>query len=306
MAKAASLGCTDFVSIHFNAGDGEGTESYIAATSAGGTAGSATLQNDLHAALVKALGLVNRGKNSLPDPYAVTKGGKYGIHAVLLEIAFVSNIKDMKTYQSKKNAVADALSNAIINYAIKTYGSATGKTASATTTKDLTGAHEYIMGKTTVTAAKMVQLYNSKNVKYPTLYASKGAPDINTFVNILIEEANAEGVRAEVAFAQIMNETGWLQFGGDVKVNQCNFGGIGATGGGTPGNTFSNVREGIRVNIQHLKAYASTDALKNAIVDPRFKYVTRGVAPTVAGLLGTWSASSDYSARLMAIINELK
>ena len=46
-----------------------------------------------------------------------------------------------------------------------------------------------------------------------------------------IQECAVEGVRAEVAFAQAMLETGNLQFGGDVKSSQFNFAGLGATGG---------------------------------------------------------------------------
>ncbi len=44
------------------------------------------------------------------------------------------------------------------------------------------------------------------------------------------EEATAEGVRPEVAFAQAMKETGWLQYGGDMQITQYNFAGIGTDG----------------------------------------------------------------------------
>ena len=37
------------------------------------------------------------------------------------------------------------------------------------------------------------------------------------------EEATEEGVRPEVAFAQAMKETGWLQYGGDMQITQYNF-----------------------------------------------------------------------------------
>ena len=36
-------------------------------------------------------------------------------------------------------------------------------------------------------------------------------------------------------FAQVMLETGGLTFGGDVQASQCNFGGLGAVGGGAAG-----------------------------------------------------------------------
>ena len=39
---------------------------------------------------------------------------------------------------------------------------------------------------------------------------------------------------------------------------------FGATGNGNPGNSFEDVRTGIRAQIQHLKCYASTDSLNLA------------------------------------------
>jgi len=99
-----------------------------------------------------------------------------------------------------------------------------------------------------------------------------------------IQEAKAENIRAEVAFVQAMKETGWLRYGGDVRIEQNNFAGIGAVGGGAKGHTFATVREGIRGQIQHLKAYANKEPMNNSIVDPRFKYVERGSAKYIENL----------------------
>lgn len=103
-----------------------------------------------------------------------------------------------------------------------------------------------------------------------------------------------------------MNETNWLRFGGDVKAEQCNFAGLGATGNGVPGNTFPDVRTGIRAQVQHLKAYASTEPLKNKCVGTRFGYVSRGSAPTVSKLPGTWAVSKTYGEDLLQLIDELQ
>ncbi|MBE6464355.1 MAG: hypothetical protein E7003_03405 [Eggerthellaceae bacterium] len=161
-----------------------------------------------------------------------------------------------------------------------------------------------IMGDSQTTVAQMVRRYNNVGKAYPSsVYTQYGAANINEFCQILYEEAEAEGVRAEVVFAQAMHETGWLQFGGDVNADQCNFAGIGATGGGNPGNSFNDwgtdsVRKGLRAQVQHLKAYASTDDLVNECVDPRFNYVTRGCAPTLEDLGGRWAVGSTYGDRL--------
>lgn len=113
-----------------------------------------------------------------------------------------------------------------------------------------------IMGISSVTATQLANFYKSMNKTYPSYYSKndKEAKTIEDFCRIYIEECKTEGVRAEVAFAQAMVETGYLSFGGDVDISQYNFAGMGATGNGVKGNSFSTVRIGIRAQVQHLKA----------------------------------------------------
>lgn len=59
---------------------------------------------------------------------------------------------------------------------------------------------------------------------------------------------------------------------------------LGLPAGGVAGNSFPDVRSGIRAQVQHLKAYASSDELNQACVDNRFQYVTRESAPYVEWL----------------------
>jgi hypothetical protein len=172
-----------------------------------------------------------------------------------------------------------------------------------------------ITGTSQVTVDQMVAAYQKSGKTYPSEALSKGGTStIRKFCQVILEEANAEGIRAEVVFAQAMKETGWLQFGGDVKITQFNFAGLGATGGGVSGNSFPNVRTGIRAQVQHLKAYASTEALKNTCVDVRFTYVTRGCAPYVEWLgakenpTGSgWAVvqNEDYGYELCCMIAQL-
>ena len=159
-----------------------------------------------------------------------------------------------------------------------------------------------IMGKSAATVSSMVSLYDSTGHTYPTVYASKGATTIYDFCQIVLDEANSEGVKAEILFAQAMLETGWLKFGGSVKASQCNFGGIGAVNATAGGASFDDVRTGLRAQVQHLKAYASTEPLKNACVDPRFEKVERGVAPCVEDLNGRWAVPGDgYGQRVSSL-----
>lgn len=166
-----------------------------------------------------------------------------------------------------------------------------------------------IMGKPQSSVAKMVALYRSTGKRYPSEALAKGgAPDIESFCSIVYNQAVSEGVRPEVVFSQAMVETGWLQFGGDVNPSQFNFAGIGATGNGNPGLSFSSVKEGILAQVQHLKGYASTDRLNNPCVDPRFKYLAdkRGSAPYVENLGGTWAADVTYGYTIVGIMGKLE
>jgi len=185
-----------------------------------------------------------------------------------------------------------------------------------------TGGLMQIMGTSQTTVAQMVRYYNANasgydtfkakyNGKYDGCLAKGGASTINQFAQIFYEEATAEGVRAEVAFTQCMKETGFLKYGGDVLPNQYNFAGIGATGA-VHGASFSNVRMGIRAQIQHLKAYGSISPLTNPCVDPRFNLVKRGSAQYVEWLgikenpngYG-WATSKSYGHDIVSMVNSL-
>ena len=155
------------------------------------------------------------------------------------------------------------------------------------------------MGIPTKSAQELRDYFNSK-ASFPTSFYGMSVVD---FANIYIEECRTEGVRPEVAFAQMCLETGYLQYGGDVKREQFNFAGIGATGNGAPGNSFADVRTGIRAQVQHLKAYASTEGLVNECVDPRYQYVNKGCAPIVGDLAGKWAADPNYGNKLVTIMN---
>jgi hypothetical protein len=120
-----------------------------------------------------------------------------------------------------------------------------------------------------------------------------------------VEEAAAEGVNHDVAFAQMCLETGFLRFGGLVQAEMNNFCGLGSIGPGQPGERFSEPRIGVRAHIQHLKAYATEEPLKQALVDPRYRYVRPGSSPLIKGLAGTWAADKGYAEKITGILERL-
>ena len=161
--------------------------------------------------------------------------------------------------------------------------------------------------------ASMAAAFEDSGSSYPASLAAGGAPTINDFAAIAYDEAVAEGVSPELVFTQAMKETGWLGFGGDVSVDQFNFAGIGAVGGGAGGASFPDVRTGLRAQVQHLRAYADAGAtassLANPLVDPRFSYVSKGSAPYVEYLgvqenpNGTgWATARNYGYDIIAMM----
>ena len=180
--------------------------------------------------------------------------------------------------------------------------------------KETIAAGQYpIMGNSDVTVQEMVDYFNASGEKYPAEELSKGGADsIETFCQLYYDEATAEGVRPEVAFAQTMKETGFLQYGGDASIEQFNFAGLGTTGNGVPGNSYPDVQTGIRAQIQHLKAYATSDPLKQECVDDRYEYVKKGSAPYVQWLgqqenpegLG-WATGDNYGYDIAGMIEDM-
>ena len=109
------------------------------------------------------------------------------------------------------------------------------------------------------------------------------------------------GIRGDVAFAQALHETNFFRFTGDVKPEQNNFAGIGATGGNERGETFPNPTTGVLAHIQHLYAYASTAPIPagDSEVDPRFSLVKRGSAETWHALNGRWAVPGTNYGQLV-------
>ena len=150
-----------------------------------------------------------------------------------------------------------------------------------------------------------------RNAVFPSdVYYAYGASTVEEFIDRLWEAAVAEGVRPEVIYAQAMVETGYLQFGGDVKIGQCNFCGLGATGQGNPGADFSSygsdaIRIGFLAQAQHLRAYAGKAPLSSKTYDPRYGTWLFGRSYTVEGLSGTWASNASYANSIKAILNRL-
>lgn len=140
-----------------------------------------------------------------------------------------------------------------------------------------------IMGEETISVQQCRQFLLKYNPE---------APDIIPFYK---KNGELLGIKWGYAVAQMVKETGYLKFGGIVKPEQNNFGGIGAVGSGVKGAIFSSQEEGVLAHLEHLYAYASTGPLPTGVqmVDPRFGLVERGSCQNWEDLNGRWAVPGD-------------
>ncbi len=100
-----------------------------------------------------------------------------------------------------------------------------------------------------------------------------------------MRHGEALGIRWDIAFFQMILETGALRFGGDVRPAQNNFAGLGASGGGAHGESFADVSTGVKAHLQHLLMY-SGEHIDDPVADRTRKVQEWGV-------LTDWQKSID-------------
>jgi N-acetylmuramoyl-L-alanine amidase len=322
--KANAWNADALVSIHSNASDNKtasGNEVWY--SHVGGT-GKILAQN-INTCVVKRAGVVNRGiKTRLGDDghdyYGMIRMPK--APAVIAEQAFHTNPSDEQKLKTenvigKYGAFAMAIAEGIcltfkvaFNPVFKPVNN--NQNANQNSDKKPEPVEEVltsIMGTCTDVTVDQAEAYlhahNSNAPHYAEIYKECG-----------IEE----GVNWLVAFAQSILETGYFEFGKDVKASQNNFAGLGAVGAGASGASFSSPSAGILAQIQHLKAYASIEPCKEPIVDPRFSLVVRGWSPYVEwlgacenpkfksqGIQRGWASPGiNYGHNIVNVMNEIK
>ncbi len=133
--------------------------------------------------------------------------------------------------------------------------------------------------------------------------------EIRSFAQLYIDEARAENINSDIAFAQMCLETGFLRFGGLVQKEWHNYCGLGAIGPENPGCIFATEQEGVRAHIQHIHAYATTEdvELNNELVDPRYSWVHKTkYAQTVREMAQSWAADPAYAVKIENLLFRMK
>jgi hypothetical protein len=128
------------------------------------------------------------------------------------------------------------------------------------------------------------------------------------------------GIRWDFAFYQMIVETGALSYWrgnrhGDVKPEQLNFAGLGATGNGERGESFKDMETGVRAHIEHIMLYVGRP-VDNPAAERTRKVRQWGLLTnwqksfdrplTFADLAGKWAGNRSYAGMLQAVAEQFQ
>jgi uncharacterized protein YlxW (UPF0749 family) len=174
----------------------------------------------------------------------------------------------------------------------------------------LRAAGDPIMGPSVLTPAEMAAWLRSSGSS-PRL---SGGMSIEQIAQMYVDEGTAENVRGDVAFAQANIETGGFTAG----ASDNNFSGLGACDGCGAGNRFPTALDGIRAQIQLLKAYAGGGPLTNppspywwgpdpmTAANKYDNFGGKGSAPTWQAMGGgKWASDRGYSGKVLGAYGKM-
>ncbi len=162
-----------------------------------------------------------------------------------------------------------------------------------------------------VTPERLMQYMEQRNRRL--------APQFKTIARYYKAHGERYRVRWDYAFYQMLIETNFLTYRtgsgkwGDVRPSQNNFAGIGATGGGVPGDRYPDVSTGVLAQIQHLVAYSGE--LVEQPVARRTREVQQKVVElsqalgrpvTWRDLAGRWAVDRKYGNSIESIADRYR
>jgi len=169
-----------------------------------------------------------------------------------------------------------------------------------TAASGLGGRNNLLEGRGSLDKSKITAYVKSKN---PSVNESF----LDSLISAYIQEAAYENINHDIAIAQMLYATSFLSGGKFVSSN--NFGGLSELPAWN--GVFSNMTEGVRAHIQHIKGYASPTMNNRQIVDPRYYLLVNlgylGTAKSVDQLCDRWTTASDgfYKTQIKTILDGL-
>lgn len=188
-------------------------------------------------------------------------------------------------HQLNNNSWTTEIEAFLLNSFDRTTTTFNGYYAPVTGVIDLTISEEISSANPiTITAANINDYISEYN---PTFITNNP----NTGSQVLTRSTN-DGIRTDVLMALALVETSNFTFTN--VTSKFNPGAIG-NAAGTAIHDFGTWDNGWLGTTQHLFAYANaTGSPQDAIVDPRYSFVSRGSAPLVSDLDGKWSAQNGF------------
>ncbi|WP_053983791.1 N-acetylmuramoyl-L-alanine amidase [Niameybacter massiliensis] len=278
-----------FISIHTNAGGGDGVEVIYSVT--GGT--SLKMAQEIVDSINQVTGQNKRPKEIYTkvndaghDYFGVIR--QTSMPAVIVECAFIDS-KDVEIIDTSEER--KLMGRGIGEGILKVLG-----------TSNVGGTP--IIGPATAT---LEQCQEWAIVKKPKQIFIDN-------LSIYFKECLKVGINPVVAIVQYTKETGYGKFGGVLDETYRNPCGLKETASGKDDCTiaeahkrFDTWEDGIKAHIDHLALYAGVNGYpKSNTLDPRHFSYLKGEAPTVEALGGNWCPSATYGHDLLRMMKEVE
>jgi hypothetical protein len=185
-----------------------------------------------------------------------------------------------------------------------------------------TSAGVPVLGQSRLSADQLVTYYRAHD---PAILPYRVAgTSLEQLAAMFVSEGNRYNVRGDLAFAQSIIETGWFYYpdNGIVRPTDNNFAGIGACNSCGDGYGFSSALNGVRAQIQLLRAYADPTAKAATLPDPPVPelwgsnpsnaasnfdhYFAKGRAPLWNDMgNGNWASDPNYATTVVKLYNDM-
>jgi hypothetical protein len=155
-----------------------------------------------------------------------------------------------------------------------------------------------VLGRSVLDAAELARWFAS------TRHQANTTVPLGQLAADYIKAGQATGVRADIAFAQSVVETGFFSFPayGQLTPKDNNFAGIGACDTCAHGWSFKNALTGVEAQLELLAAYASPKPVPTPLIGP---VGIGGCCPTWIDLAGTWASSLTYGIAIMTVYHQM-
>ena len=155
-----------------------------------------------------------------------------------------------------------------------------------------------VLGQSVLTGPELAAWFLS------TGQTSNATVPIGVLTAAYLTAGQQTGVRADIAFAQSVIETGYFDFpaGGQLTGADNNFAGIGACDSCSHGWSFPDALTGVTAQMQLLEAYASPVPVATPLIG---KVGVGGCCSTWVALAGTWASNRQYGLEILTLYKKM-